>query len=410
MSKNIDHVDRLNESELNHALYLAVEFAKGDWNVGKELREFIPDGHKTAGLPGWWYCQLACDIVETGCLHIPPYPPKSIRNLASLVGPSFWYALAMAESSSGGKEGCQRVIEGIVNNLGPLRLSIFKRLELESRGYIESESLNILYKMIRQYPVYKTSEEIFQAIEIDQKLGKNIRPELWFEGIRISIKENNLHQAIQKVKELHQNGIRIGKRLLREILDNLIKTKNIQSLSEYLLWIEEKGYHLDLPNSELISLVDAAQKSDDSAKLKELNELIQNKKETFRYSSLIAQHIKVGKLKKAEEIFNQMLEHDIKPDVVTYGILINGYAKAGKIPKAQDAFDQLINAGLSPEIKQYTALINAYSRKGQTEGAQKIFDQMIQQQIEPDRIIWLIDTCFGDTYLLTNTVPVFRLK
>lgn len=387
MSKNLNHISRLSESDLNHALYFAVEFAKGDWNASKELREFFPNGYRAVKLPGWWYCQLACDIVQEGCLSTKKYPPIPIRKLASLVGSFLWYALAMAESDSEDKEGCRRVLENIVKHMGPLRLSIFKRLQFESSLYIEPLKLNILDTITHKFPVCETSEEIFQVIEIDKKLGKKIQPKRFYKEISLLIIENRLNQAIEKTKELHKNGVSLSRSLLKKILFKLISKKNIHTLTDYLIWMGNNNY---LNSRDSNFLFKAAQKTGKPIILTTVFECLNTitPENIFVYNSLLDVYIRTRQIKKAEQVVVQMSNKGVQPDIITYGILINGYSKTGQVKKAQNVFDQMIAEGLQPELKQYSALIDGYSRIGEAKEAQKIFDQMLQQGIEPDVIAY----------------------
>ncbi|MDM8550166.1 HAMP domain-containing sensor histidine kinase [Desulfobacterales bacterium HSG2] len=190
------HNTRLSEFELTNALYFAVEFAKGDWKAKSDLQKFFPKGYRSTGLPNWWYCELACNIVEAGCLERDTYPTWEIVDIAKLTGPSLWYALAIAESHFGDETGCRLVLEGIVKKHKKLQRDMFECLKhsyVPDIGYLKSD---ILEKLIPLFPNadWYTSVKYF---EDDKCLPRSQDAEQWKE--LATLFEDVIHELSQPV-------------------------------------------------------------------------------------------------------------------------------------------------------------------------------------------------------------------
>lgn len=49
-----------------------------------------------------------------------------------------------------------------------------------------------------------------------------------------------------------------------------------------------------------------------------------------------------------------------KPNICTYTALINAFAKEGLCEKAEEVFEEMQEAGLEPDVYAYNALMEAY--------------------------------------------------
>lgn len=110
-----------------------------------------------------------------------------------------------------------------------------------------------------------------------------------------------------------------------------------------------------------------------------------------------------------------MRSHQCKPNICTYTALVNAFAREGLCQKAEEVFEQLQEDGLEPDVYVYNALMEAYrwlvinlilvyyppkkiirnlnvtslkswdSRAGYPYGAAEIFSLMQHMGCEPDR-------------------------
>lgn len=62
----------------------------------------------------------------------------------------------------------------------------------------------------------------------------------------------------------------------------------------------------------------------------------------------------------ALKVFNEMLSQRCKPNICTYTALINAFAREGHCEKAEEIFEQLQESGLEPDVYVYNALMESY--------------------------------------------------
>ena len=86
---------------------------------------------------------------------------------------------------------------------------------------------------------------------------------------------------------------------------------------------------------------------------------------TVMYNSAISAAGKSGQLDVVEALFGEVPE----PDAVTYETVIAAYGMAGEVKKAEDVFKQMIDARMQPRDYAYCGLIAAYSMAGDWQAA-----------------------------------------
>lgn len=62
----------------------------------------------------------------------------------------------------------------------------------------------------------------------------------------------------------------------------------------------------------------------------------------------------------ALSLFNEMRSQKCKPNICTYTALVNAFAREGLCEKAEEIFEQLQEDGLEPDVYAYNALMEAY--------------------------------------------------
>lgn len=60
------------------------------------------------------------------------------------------------------------------------------------------------------------------------------------------------------------------------------------------------------------------------------------------------------------KLFCEMRSHQFKPNICTYTALVNAFAREGLCQKAEEVFEQLQEDGLEPDVYVYNALMEAY--------------------------------------------------
>jgi pentatricopeptide repeat protein len=74
---------------------------------------------------------------------------------------------------------------------------------------------------------------------------------------------------------------------------------------------------------------------------------------------------KEGKATQACDLFYQMMQQGISPNVVIYNSIIHALCKTGAMDKADVLLRQMVHKGGRPDNKTYNSLIHGYSTHGQ---------------------------------------------
>ncbi|CAG8611991.1 13065_t:CDS:1, partial [Funneliformis caledonium] len=121
--------------------------------------------------------------------------------------------------------------------------------------------------------------------------------------------------------------------------------------------------------------------------LKIMNQLNARDWKSLRvYNMLIHLYIQLDDFSMAREIFCQISESALKPNVVTFNTFINGYIDRQNLKDAIKYFDEMVKSGISPNVKVYNTLLKGYLNAYGISTVEKIFTQMSAYDIAPDVI------------------------
>ncbi|KAG9451904.1 hypothetical protein H6P81_004808 [Aristolochia fimbriata] len=102
------------------------------------------------------------------------------------------------------------------------------------------------------------------------------------------------------------------------------------------------------------------------------------------YCAVISSFVKLGELGVAEEVFEEMVSCDIKPDIVVFGILINAFAEVGSVKEATKYVNAMKSAGFTGNSVIFNSLIKLYTKVGYVEEAQEIYQLLQLSEDGPD--------------------------
>eukprot|EP00527_Entomoneis_sp_CCMP2396_P002081 CAMPEP_0198142974 /NCGR_PEP_ID=MMETSP1443-20131203/5616_1 /TAXON_ID=186043 /ORGANISM="Entomoneis sp., Strain CCMP2396" /LENGTH=628 /DNA_ID=CAMNT_0043806109 /DNA_START=185 /DNA_END=2071 /DNA_ORIENTATION=- len=114
------------------------------------------------------------------------------------------------------------------------------------------------------------------------------------------------------------------------------------------------------------------------------------------YNTMISAHIRAGNLKRAEEVFSELLTEngdsvDLKPDFVSYATIMRGYASRGDVAKVEALFQfQRMQEGgqVKPTVESYNELLYAYSRADMPSRAEECLKLWLKESshltVQPD--------------------------
>ena len=77
------------------------------------------------------------------------------------------------------------------------------------------------------------------------------------------------------------------------------------------------------------------------------------------YAAVISACAAGGAWQRAVQLFDQMLQYQIKPDVVSCTALITALGADGQWKRGSQVVDWMLRSGVKPNVRTYTALITA---------------------------------------------------
>ncbi|KAK8702486.1 hypothetical protein V6N13_020848 [Hibiscus sabdariffa] len=105
-----------------------------------------------------------------------------------------------------------------------------------------------------------------------------------------------------------------------------------------------------------------------------------------------------GEIERGKELFDQMIEEGVLPDVASLNILVDGLCRHGRINSAIQLFNDMQGKGLKGNVVTYTTLITAFCDVDNFDKAIDLFDQMLRSECSAD-----VTVCRNLIYCLCKT-------
>jgi pentatricopeptide repeat protein len=102
------------------------------------------------------------------------------------------------------------------------------------------------------------------------------------------------------------------------------------------------------------------------------------------YASKLNSLGKSKKEKDAVNLYNEMIERGIAPNVVIYTILIDMYRKLNNPGKALYVYDLMISRGVAPNVATFNTLINMFAKDKDEKNALTWFDVVSSHALLPN--------------------------
>ncbi|KAI3743254.1 hypothetical protein L1987_60960 [Smallanthus sonchifolius] len=147
-------------------------------------------------------------------------------------------------------------------------------------------------------------------------------------------------------------------------------------------------FHSSFDSDELTcsGLVDMYAKCGDIASSSQVFKEIINKKDVITWNSMIVGFAKNGYAENALQIFNEMMESNIKPDDITFLGVLTACSHAGKVSEGRSIFDSMINHyKIEPRTDHISCMIDLLGRWGYLKEAEDIIDEL---EFKPNAMIW----------------------
>nr|AYM00490.1 pentatricopeptide repeat protein [Salvia miltiorrhiza] len=110
------------------------------------------------------------------------------------------------------------------------------------------------------------------------------------------------------------------------------------------------------------------------------------KRNVYSYSSMILGFAMHGSASSAIELFEEMVQMNVKPNAVTFLGVLTACSHGGLLEQGQSFFEQMEKAySISPSVDHYNCMVDLLGRTGRLEEAQKLIRTM---PMEPNAGIW----------------------
>ncbi|XP_062115995.1 pentatricopeptide repeat-containing protein At4g22760 [Humulus lupulus] len=155
---------------------------------------------------------------------------------------------------------------------------------------------------------------------------------------------------------------------------------------EFGLWIESymKKHGIQLDDHLANSFIDLYAKCGNIDKAYELFRGLR-KKDLVAYSAMISGCAVNGKAIDAIELFEEMKNERIWPNLVTYKGLLSAYNHAGLVEEGYKCFNSMKDLGLLPSVDHYGIMVDLLGRGGLLEEAHELIKTMPMQ---PHAGVW----------------------
>merc|ERR1719389_1408149 len=113
------------------------------------------------------------------------------------------------------------------------------------------------------------------------------------------------------------------------------------------------------------------------------------------YQALIRVLVQRKQQDKALEIYEDMRESKVQPNLATFNALIDVCARNGAVEKAGHLFRDMCVLGVTPDLITYSTVIKGYCVQGDLEQAIQLFTLMRKRGIAPDQVLFnsILDGC-----------------
>jgi pentatricopeptide repeat protein len=84
-----------------------------------------------------------------------------------------------------------------------------------------------------------------------------------------------------------------------------------------------------------------------------------------------------------EQVYHDMVEAGVEPDVYTFNTLINACAQRGDAERARDVFDEMKRTGVVADVFSYNTMILAFEQAGDWRAAIKVGSTLCLMEHRP---------------------------
>lgn len=132
------------------------------------------------------------------------------------------------------------------------------------------------------------------------------------------------------------------------------------------------------------------------------------KPRTRAYNALLKGYVRIGSLKNAEHVLDEMSQCGVAPDEATYSLLVDAYTRAGRWESARILLKEMEADGVKPSSYVFSRILAGFRDRGDWQKAFAVLREMHASGVKPDRHFYnvMIDT-FGKYNCLGHAMDAF---
>jgi pentatricopeptide repeat protein len=119
----------------------------------------------------------------------------------------------------------------------------------------------------------------------------------------------------------------------------------------------------------------------DNAARKFFDSITADKVNQYTYNTMINHYFLVGDFVQGKQLFTQMVNSKITPDVVTFNSMITGYVAAAMMKEATILFNSMSLYSITPDLKTLNTMLEGFCKTNAIEQAAKLFEIMTDRSV-----------------------------
>jgi len=136
----------------------------------------------------------------------------------------------------------------------------------------------------------------------------------------------------------------------------------------------------------LVKIYGKARRSKDALELWERMRANKWPMDFILYNTLLSMCADIGLEEEAEKLFEDMKKRKGRgrPDNWSYTAMINIYGSGGKAERALELFEEMLEGGVEPNVMSCTCLIQCLAKAGRVKDAVRVFETSLERGVKPD--------------------------
>ncbi|MCQ2815756.1 MAG: hypothetical protein MJ252_00670 [archaeon] len=221
----------------------------------------------------------------------------------------------------------------------------------------------------------KLKEEVIKAYEYMKKDKNIVLDNVTFNSLIDSfVRNKDMTKAWDIFVDMKNYGIKPDNITYSTLIKGLSKGETEEEINEDS---PKNNYGLKIYKNDFKTVLELFEK------VRSLNQV----DEVF-YNSIMDACLRFKKYDKMFEIYDTMINDDIKPSSVTYGILIKGYGLKGDLKSAMKVFQIMKNERINITSVTYGSIINTCIQNDNLSKAFEYFEELKNSGIEINTILY----------------------